>query len=112
MPFSVQHAAQDLMMEPEDLQEIFAVFFEDTPLLLEQGKLAWKNTDWLQLSRNMHAIKGAASNLRMNTLGELAARAEKGEHLSPQQLQDLLEELETELHKIERVYQDYLLSKA
>ena len=91
------------MLEPEELKEILEAFFEDAPQLLDVGCRASQAGDWQQLSRSMHSLKGAAFNLRMDRLGELAARAEKGGQLSLQTLQ----EIRVELGYVEKVFHEY-----
>jgi HPt (histidine-containing phosphotransfer) domain-containing protein len=103
MSYSIDIAADELMLEPEELEEILTAFFEDAPILLEQGWRSFHAGEWRQLSRSMHSLKGAAFNMRMDKLGELAASAEKGGPLTSQTLQDI----QTELIQMERVFREY-----
>ena len=97
MDFSVLLAAEDLMLDPMDIREIFDAFFEDAEPLLNDGTAALRAGDRRLLSRKMHAFKGAALNLRMEALGNMAAQAEKNETLSEGEAEKLLQAIRVEL---------------
>ena len=77
MSFTVESSARDLMLEPEDLKEIFEAFFEDAVVVLAEAEEASQNDDTATFCKRMHSLKGSALNLRMDVLGELAKQAEK-----------------------------------
>ena len=112
MAYSIDNAASELMLEPEEMKEILEAFFEDAPTLLEQGKQALDDGDWQRLSRTMHALKGASLNMRMDALGASAARAEHAEQLPLSTLQGIIRDIERELHQTERVFHEYFASGA
>ena len=107
MAYSIDTAAAELMLEPDEMKEILEAFFEDAPALLGQGRVAVAESDGAKLSRSMHSLKGAAFNMRMNALGELAARAEKGTHLSSDILQQIMQGIETELLSVKSAFDEY-----
>ena len=75
--FSVESSARELMLETEDLKEIFEAFFEDAVILMEGAERASRDNDGVGFCKNMHSLKGSALNLRMDVVGELAKQAEK-----------------------------------
>jgi len=101
MPYSVKRFTDELMLDPADAREIFDAFFEDALPLLQEGKKAMQEGDRQLLSRKMHTLKGSALNLRMDGLGNLAARAEKGSSLSASELAGILEAVQIELEEVE-----------
>jgi len=101
--YSIDHVAAEMMLETEELKEILIAFFEDAPKLIEKGIQAAQTGDRLQLSRSMHSLKGAALNMRMDKLGELANRAETGGGVSLQTLQ----EIQAEYERMEIVFHEY-----
>ena len=107
MAYSIDTAAEELMLEPDEMKEILEAFFEDAPALLGQGKVAVAEGDSGKLARSMHSLKGAAFNMRMDALGELAARAEKGNHLSADILQQIMQGIDTELLSVKQAFDDY-----
>lgn len=100
------------MLEPAELREILQAYFEDAPLMLAQGRQAADRKDWTGLAKSMHAFKGASFNLRLDSLGELASRAEQGNALSTENLVQVLQALEAELHKTETEIADYFARQA
>ena len=110
MTYSIDNAASELMLEPEEMKEILAAFFEDAPSLFEQGSQALQDRDWQRLSRAMHALKGASLNMRMDTLGSLASRAEQAEQLPLPTLQAIFQDIERELHRTEQIFHEYFAS--
>lgn len=101
MSYSVLFAAEELMLDPADIREIFAAFFEDATPLLHEGRAALQSGDRELLSRKMHALKGSALNLRMDILGNLALQAEKNESLSATELNEILQSIQSELEQVE-----------
>lgn len=100
MSYSVEKAATDLMLDPDELKEILEAFFEDAPGMVERGRRAMESQDWENLARSMHSLKGAAFNMRMDVLGELAEMAEKAGQFPRLRQQELLQEIETELKQL------------
>lgn len=89
------------MLEPEDIQEIYTAFFEDAGPLLAAGRAALQDDDRTLLGRKMHALKGAALNLRMDEAGHLAEQAEKNTGRSISELEEILELIQLELERLE-----------
>ena len=53
----------------------------------------------------MHAIKGIALSLHMTGIGELAAIAERTDSLTPSALDEIIEQLETEVRAVRETVQ-------
>lgn len=107
MSYSVTQMAEELMLDPADVREIFDMFFEDAHPLLQEGISALQRGDRQLLSRKMHALKGSALNLRMDRLGNLAAQAEKNETLAVNALVELLTAIQTELEAVEACVNEF-----
>lgn len=107
MSYSIEEAAAELMLDPEDMEDILAAFFEDAPKLMLEGLVSLKAGEMEKMSRVMHSIKGSALNLRMKKLGALAARAEKNGTLTPQALEEILGQMNVELAAIEKNYHSF-----
>ncbi len=101
MSYSVGKMAEELMLDPSDVKEIFEAFFEDAYPLIKDGTAALQAGDRHLLSRKMHALKGSALNLRMDELGNLASQAEKNETLSENELLGLMAKIQAGLEAVE-----------
>ena len=101
MSFLIEKASSELMLEPDELKEILQAYFEDAPQMLEQGRLAVGRQDWSSLAKNMHSLKGASYNLRLDRLGELASLAEQGNTLTIAKLNEVLQAIELEMRNTE-----------
>lgn len=101
MSFLLEKATAELMLEPDELKEILQAYFEDAPQMLEQGRLAVGRQDWSSLAKNMHSLKGASYNLRLDRLGELASLAEQGNALTIAKLNEVLQAIELEMRNTE-----------
>ena len=101
MSYSVKVMAEELMLDPSDVREIVEAFFEDAHPLLQEGKAAFQTGDRQLLSRKMHALKGSALNMRMESLGRLAAQAEKNAPFSDPELAEILTAIQNELAAVE-----------
>ena len=112
MSVLIEKASVELMLEPEELHEILQAYFEDAPLMLAQGRRAVDRQDWQELAKSMHALKGASFNLRLDSMGELASRAEQGNELPIANLYEVLQALEVELRKTEAEIADYFSRRA
>ncbi len=69
--------AEQLEMEESDFLEIVELFLETSALDLEELRSAVKGNDSLGALHAAHSIKGAAANLRLTTVFELAQRMER-----------------------------------
>ena len=74
--YDVEAVADELLLTPEELKEVFSLYFEDTELLVTDCQAAMARTDYNEINKVMHALKGASLNLRMQSLGKLAADVE------------------------------------
>jgi len=101
MSYSFEQVAAELMLEPEELQQILQAYFEDAPDLLANGRMAADRGDWTGLAKNMHSLKGACFNLRLDHLGEMAAQAEGAKGLSQAKLQELFQAMELAMQQME-----------
>ena len=107
MKYSIDTAAEELMLEPAEVKEILAIFFEDAPEIFMQGQAALAEQNFYKLARCMHSLKGAAFNMRMNSLGELADQAERCENLPIEKLQLIMNAIDTELREVKTVFEKY-----
>ena len=74
--YSVLETARELMLEPEDLEEIYELFFTDVKSWLQDyQQLA--TGDAGRLAALLHSLKGAANNLRMEETARKARQLEK-----------------------------------
>lgn len=78
MPYNIREAAQSLMVEEEELLEILDIYFMETRDSLAECESALKTGNCDALTRLFHAMKGSASNFRMNDLSRLAEEMESG----------------------------------
>ena len=74
--YDVAAVADDLLLTPEELKEVFSLYFKDTELIVNNCKNAMARADYNEVGKNMHALKGASLNLRMQQLGKLTAELE------------------------------------
>ena len=111
MSYSFEQVAAELMLEPEELQEILQAYFEDAPVLLAKGRMATDRGDWTGLAKSMHSLKGACFNLRLDHLGEMAAQAEDGKGLPQAKLQELFQAMELAMQQMETEAQNYFATE-
>ena len=76
MSYSINQAAEELMLEPEDLKEIFECFFSEADEILPKCEEALEEQDAEMLKENFHALKGSAANLRIKAVSDLALTLE------------------------------------
>lgn len=108
VPFTVESSARELMLEPEDLKEIFEAFFEDAAVVVAEAEEASRKSDTETFRRRMHSLKGSALNLRMDVLGELAQKAEKdGAMVGETQRGDWLSAISTEVTAAKEIVNRY-----
>ena len=86
MGYDVKSVAEEFMLSPKDLFEIFDVFFVESDDILEKCSKAIAVEDYELLSKLFHALKGSASNLRMTKMCELLVQLECGAKLSNKEL--------------------------
>lgn len=83
MHYSIEEAAEGLMLSPEDLWDVFEAFFEEAQESLVECEQAISKVDSSALKRLFHDIKGSASNLLMNDIAKITKsledEAEKGD---------------------------------
>jgi len=72
--------AEQLEMEENDFLEIVKLFLETSALNLEELQSAVMENDAQGAVRAAHSIKGAAGNLRLTAVFELAQTMEKQAH--------------------------------
>ena len=74
--YSVCETASDLLLEPEDLKEVYELFFADVRgWLHDVPQLAAGERE--VLAGLLHSLKGSANNLRMEELAQKARLLEK-----------------------------------
>ena len=74
--YDVEAIADELLLTTEELKEVFSFYFEDAERLVTDCQAAIARTDYNEIGKVMHALKGASLNLRMQSLGKLAADVE------------------------------------
>ena len=107
MSYSVPCAASELMLEPSELKGVLDLFFRSAPPKIQDAKIFLESLNFTGLSRSMHALKGLALSLHMSRMGELAAKAERSDLLSPESLNEIIRQLEIELHEIQNIVDEY-----
>lgn len=75
--YDIELAAAELLLEPADLQEIYRDFFLEAGILLANCEAKMAASDFDELRKTMHAVKGVAANLRMGRLVQLTRQAEQ-----------------------------------
>lgn len=75
--YNIEDVAAELLLEPVDLQEIYHDFFAEAELLLQDCKTKAALSDFGELKKIVHALKGMAANLRMEQLVHLLRQAEQ-----------------------------------
>jgi HPt (histidine-containing phosphotransfer) domain-containing protein len=86
MSYNVKEVAEEFMLSPEELFEIFDVFFVEANEILERCAKAIVVEDYELLKKLFHAFKGSASNLRMTKMYDLLIQLECGAKLSNEEL--------------------------
>ena len=85
----------------EFLRELLVIFRQDLRVNLQKSHEAIGNSDYEQLSRAAHTMKGMLRNLSMDVAGETAAALETASRESRgSDSKELLERLEKELEEI------------
>lgn len=86
MSYDVKEVAEEFMLSPEELFEIFETFFIESNDILEKCTKAIVVEDYELLKKLFHAFKGSAANLRMNKINELLIDLEVGAKKSDKEL--------------------------
>jgi len=98
--------------DKELLHEIFGLFQEDYPVLLNRLHDAVQTMDWKEMREVAHAIRGSVANFAANTAVETALKLEKmeiGEDTI--HVEEAASRLEKELQRLERVLQSICTGK-
>lgn len=77
MHYDIAMVAKEIMIEPEDLQEILEIYIQDAGNILSQCEKEYAAQNAGALAKLFHALKGSSLNLRLNNIGSLAAQLEK-----------------------------------
>ncbi|WP_027363895.1 Hpt domain-containing protein [Desulfotruncus alcoholivorax] len=72
MVYKVPDAAADIMVDPEDLKEVYEIYFDESRKNLSACCAALAKGDWKGVAKLAHAVKGASSNLRIHSIRYLA----------------------------------------
>lgn len=75
--YSIEFAAAELMLDPADLQDIFADFFLEATAFFTSCREQLAMSAFPEAAKELHALKGMAANLRMQELSELVVRTEQ-----------------------------------
>ena len=109
--YRVEEIAAELMLDPEDLGEVFEAFFDETQEMLLKCEKALKNNDYQTLKKIFHSLKGSSANLRMKTLNELAVALEDGSNSFDQGLiEGSLPDLQKELTFLQEQVKNFYYS--
>ena len=105
----VEKAAEELMVEPEDLFDIFGTVFSEIDDFFIKCEEALRVKDSIALAKLLHAKKGIFANLRMEVARTLVVEMEihaKKSELNPisKLMGRLKEELERTRNEIEQYY--------
>lgn len=76
MSYDLSKVVAELMLEPEDLLEVYQSFFRETRQNLVNCHKALATANYDALPGIIHSIKGSALNLRMTELVELLLEME------------------------------------
>lgn len=107
MSFTIETTAKELMLEPDELKEIFEAFFEDAVDVMAQAEQAVKEDDMKAFAKRMHSLKGSALNLRMEVIGEIARKAEKEAPAGRAEREGILRDLQQEIEAARQVVTAY-----
>lgn len=76
MDYQVRLVADELLVSPEDLKEVYDSFFPETMDILAECESALQAANANLLRQRFHALKGSTANLRMNNMSALAKSLE------------------------------------
>ena len=100
-PYSMEMVAAELMLTREEMKEICELYFADAEKLIQECEVASSRQDYVEAFKAAHALKGAAANLRMDTVAEDAQKIE--ELLQTRQTEEMAELLYSLQQKIGRL---------
>jgi HPt (histidine-containing phosphotransfer) domain-containing protein len=96
--YDVNRVAQELGLEPEDLKDVYDIYFEETAEALEKCEHALQAKEEEELGKLFHGLKGAANNLRLEAMGNMAKSGEeRSKERAFAQIVDLLTGLRQEM---------------
>ncbi|PID38110.1 MAG: hypothetical protein CSA65_08855 [Proteobacteria bacterium] len=99
--FDAKELCARLMNDVELAREIITGFLQDAPRQLEEIKRHLAASDAQAVSRQAHALKGAAANISANALAATALELElNAKHLQPARAEELLTEFGHELEML------------
>lgn len=104
--YNVTAAAEELMLDTSDLQEVYELFFDEAKDLLAVCRQAVREQNYMSLGKPLHNLKGIASNLRMQEITALAVKLEelgatgKGEQIESYllELQNKIDDMQEYVH--------------
>jgi len=77
MQYDITAVAQEIMLAPEDLQEILAIYIQEGEKICTQIEQEYGAQNAPALAKLFHALKGSSFNLHIDGVGELTARLEQ-----------------------------------
>lgn len=77
MNYDVKAAAEELMLTPDEMKEVYELYFDEAEELLTACQAAMEEKNDTKLAKALHALKGSSNNLRMNEIGQIALAMEK-----------------------------------
>lgn len=75
--YDIKYVANDLLLEPTDLQDIYCDFFQEAAVLLGGCEEKMTALDFNGMRQDIHAVTGMAANLRMVQLVQLTRQTEQ-----------------------------------
>lgn len=73
----MEEAERSLRLDPETLISLMEIFFSSREEYLLPLSRAVESSDFLAVKKESHRLKGAAKNLRIDGIGDLALRMEQ-----------------------------------
>ena len=77
MDYNINEVANDLMVEPDDLREVYEAYFIESAEIISEIKTALEDNDSIKLKKMFHSLKGSSANLRMDVVADLARNMEQ-----------------------------------
>lgn len=93
----IKRALADMGGDREIYKEVLAVFLLDTPQLLDDLTLAYKDKNLALLKRLSHSVKSSSRTIGGLSMGDAASRLEKElQKNTPENIQAHIQQLKTE----------------
>lgn len=74
--YDVKATADELMLNVEELKEVFDLYFDEATNILSVCKTSANQQEYAEMAKALHSLKGSSNNLRLTEIAELAASLE------------------------------------